>query len=84
MRWVRFETGQRESSLTGQSEDLPPKAKDDGWKLAHPNPGQFARLGNLGMLILLLKIAALCPSLPIELADWGKAMQSYHSAYATS
>ena len=51
---------------------------------SYPNPGRFGHLGNLRMLILMLKIAALRPSLPMESANSHSAMQSYHSAYATS
>ena len=51
---------------------------------SYPNPGRFGHLGNLRMLILMLKIAALRPSLPMESANSHSAMQSYNSAYATS
>jgi len=51
---------------------------------AYAKPARSGSLGNLRMLILLLKIAPLSPHLPIELAEWGWAMQSYHSAHATS
>ena len=78
------ELGEQERDAEGAlaSPRAPPR---DGPNETRASPPQSGKLhaGNLGMLILLLKIVALCASLPIELADWGRAMQSYHSAYAT-